>query len=172
MLDATRDFNQHRAAISRDLCLGIRPCLRKARSSTVARRVWACSRQGGALLRADGLKVPQIGWNQLRIAREDCPIFRDIPTGSYTYFVHSFYPQPVECFDRGTENGLRRDFRLRDLARQCLRDPVSSREKSQQVGLQVLKNFIALNRDTPLVRGRERLLNCWVEQAILDCFSG
>src|SRR5256885_5255792 len=43
----------------------------------------------------DGLKVPQIGWNQLEIVRPDCPIYRDIPSGSYVYFVHSFFPQPT-----------------------------------------------------------------------------
>src|SRR6266700_5059191 len=43
-----------------------------------------------------GLKVPQIGWNQLEIAQPHCPIFRDIPNGSYVYFVHSFFPQPQD----------------------------------------------------------------------------
>src|SRR5437870_5513425 len=40
-----------------------------------------------------GLKIPQIGWNQIEVARADCPILRDIPSGSYVYFVHSFFPQ-------------------------------------------------------------------------------
>ena len=41
-----------------------------------------------------GLKVPQIGWNQIEIARPDCPILRGIPDGTFFYFVHSFFPQP------------------------------------------------------------------------------
>jgi glutamine amidotransferase len=44
----------------------------------------------------DGLKVPQIGWNQIEIADASCPLFANIPTGSYVYFVHSFYPQPAD----------------------------------------------------------------------------
>src|SRR6266700_6737367 len=38
-----------------------------------------------------GLKIPQIGWNQLEIVRPDCPLFRGIAPGSYAYFVHSFF---------------------------------------------------------------------------------
>src|SRR5580698_7216848 len=45
----------------------------------------------------NGLKIPQIGWNQLDIVRTDCPLYRGIASGSYVYFVHSFYPQPVDA---------------------------------------------------------------------------
>src|SRR5277367_3299803 len=45
---------------------------------------------------APGLKIPQIGWNQIEVARTDCPLYRGIPSGSYVYFVHSFFPQPVD----------------------------------------------------------------------------
>ncbi len=38
-----------------------------------------------------GLKIPQIGWNQLEIVKPDCPLFRGVANGSYVYFVHSFY---------------------------------------------------------------------------------
>jgi glutamine amidotransferase len=44
----------------------------------------------------NGLKIPQIGWNQVEIARPDCPLYRGIPDGSWFYFVHSFYPQPED----------------------------------------------------------------------------
>src|SRR5687767_1565370 len=43
-----------------------------------------------------GLKVPQIGWNQIEIARPECPLFRGVETGSYVYFVHSFFPRPED----------------------------------------------------------------------------
>src|SRR6185436_15248750 len=33
-----------------------------------------------------GLKVPQIGWNQLEILQPNCPLFRGVPNGSYVYF--------------------------------------------------------------------------------------
>ena len=45
----------------------------------------------------NGLKVPQIGWNQLQVVQENCPLYRGIASGSFVYFVHSFYPQPVDA---------------------------------------------------------------------------
>jgi glutamine amidotransferase len=52
---------------------------------------------GGRVVRfptQPGLKVPQIGWNQIDVARPDCPLFQGIDDGSYVYFVHSFFPKP------------------------------------------------------------------------------
>jgi glutamine amidotransferase len=43
-----------------------------------------------------GLKVPQIGWNQIEIVQPACPLLRGIESGSYVYFVHSFYPRPTD----------------------------------------------------------------------------
>lgn len=40
-----------------------------------------------------GLKVPHMGWNQVRIVRPH-PIFDGIPDGAFFYFVHSYYPRP------------------------------------------------------------------------------
>src|SRR3954469_11401777 len=40
-----------------------------------------------------GLKIAQIGWNQIEIANPECPLFRGVRTGDYVYFVHSFFPQ-------------------------------------------------------------------------------
>ncbi len=39
---------------------------------------------------AEGLKVPQIGWNSLEIRRPDS-IFAAVPDGTFAYFVHSYY---------------------------------------------------------------------------------
>jgi glutamine amidotransferase len=46
-----------------------------------------------------GLKVPQIGWNQLELAQPDCPLYRGIPNGSYvissTVFSLSLWTNPL-----------------------------------------------------------------------------
>src|SRR5881396_1081738 len=44
----------------------------------------------------NGLKIPQIGWNQIEISRPACPLFRGIASGSYVYFVHSFFLRPAD----------------------------------------------------------------------------
>lgn len=90
-----------------------------------------------------GLKIPQIGWNQLDIVRPDCPLFRDIPNGSYVYFVHSFYPQPADPRVVATRTTYGDTF-----ASAVWKDNVFATqfhpEKSQKVGLQLLRNFVSL----------------------------
>ena len=44
----------------------------------------------GMLEGGERLKVPHMGWNDIRIERP-APIFKNIPGGSYVYFVHSYY---------------------------------------------------------------------------------
>ena len=91
----------------------------------------------------NGLKIPQIGWNQLEIVRSDCPLYRGIENGSYVYFVHSFYPEPVDKTITATRTEYGDTF-----ASSAWRDNVFATqfhpEKSQRVGLQLLKNFVEL----------------------------
>ncbi len=92
-----------------------------------------------------GLKIPQIGWNQLDIVKTDCPLYRGIASGSYVYFVHSFYPQPVDASIVATRTDYGDTF-----ASSVWHDNVFATqfhpEKSQKVGLQLLKNFVDLTR--------------------------
>lgn len=92
-----------------------------------------------------GLKIPQIGWNQLEIVKPDCPLYRGVANGSYVYFVHSFYPQPVDASIVATRTDYGDAF-----ASSVWRDNVFATqfhpEKSQQVGLHLLKNFVGLTK--------------------------
>lgn len=94
---------------------------------------------------ASGLKVPQIGWNQIEITRSDCPLYRGIANGSYVYFVHSFFPQPTDPNVVATQTEYGETF-----ASSVWKDNVFATqfhpEKSQRVGLQLLKNFVALTK--------------------------
>jgi len=91
-----------------------------------------------------GLKIPQIGWNQLEIARPDCPLYRGIDPGSHVYFVHSFYPKPEEPSIVATRTTHGDTF-----ASSIWKDNVFATqfhpEKSQEVGLRLLKNFVELS---------------------------
>jgi glutamine amidotransferase len=91
----------------------------------------------------NGLKIPQIGWNQIQITKPDCPLFRGVADGSYVYFVHSFYPQPLDQTITATRTEYSDTF-----ASSVWRDNVFATqfhpEKSQRVGLQLLKNFVEL----------------------------
>lgn len=88
------------------------------------------------------LKIPHMGWNQIRVERQ-APIFRGIPDGAFFYFVHSYYVQPEDdhVVAATTEYGLRFTSVLwRENLFACQFHP----EKSQALGLQLLKNFASL----------------------------
>lgn len=88
-----------------------------------------------------GLKIPQIGWNQLENIDPRCPLFRGIEEGSYVYFVHSFFPRPTDPGIVATRTTYGETF-----ASSVWRENVFATqfhpEKSQRVGLQLLKNFV------------------------------
>jgi glutamine amidotransferase len=90
-----------------------------------------------------GLKIPQIGWNQLRIARPDCPLYQGIPDGSHVYFVHSFFPRPDDPSSVASWTDYGGEF-----ASSVWKDNVFATqfhpEKSQAVGLALLRNFARL----------------------------
>src|SRR6266478_6282970 len=90
---------------------------------------------------ANGLKIPQIGWNQIEIVHPECLLFQGINTGDYVYFVHSFFPKPADSSIVATRTTYGQTF-----ASAIWRDNVFATqfhpEKSQKIGLQLLRNFV------------------------------
>jgi len=91
----------------------------------------------------NGLKVPQIGWNQLDVVRPDCPLYRGIRSGSYVYFVHSFFPKPADSGVVATRTTYGETF-ASSVWRDNLYATQFHPEKSQKVGLRLLQNFADL----------------------------
>jgi glutamine amidotransferase len=91
----------------------------------------------------DHLKIPQIGWNRLEITRPECPLYRGVAEGSYVYFVHSFFPRPADPAIVATRTTYGESF-----ASSVWRGNVFATqfhpEKSQEVGLRLLRNFVEL----------------------------
>jgi imidazole glycerol-phosphate synthase subunit HisH len=85
------------------------------------------------------LKVPHIGWNEVNIQRP-CPLFAGIEDGDHWYFVHSYFVDPVDRQIAATTTVYGIPFVSsiwRDNVVACQFHP----EKSQTVGLQLIKNF-------------------------------
>ncbi len=86
-----------------------------------------------------GLKVPHMGWNQLRF-RTRCPLLRDLADGAEVYFVHSYYVVPRNDELTAAETDYPTPF-----TSMIWRDNVVATqfhpEKSQRVGLTMLRNF-------------------------------
>ena len=91
---------------------------------------------------SNGLKVPHMGWNQVRIVKQH-PIFEGVDDGSYFYFVHSYYPQPADpdVVIGETEYGV-------TFASVIARDNIVATqfhpEKSGEAGLRMYANFLKI----------------------------
>jgi glutamine amidotransferase len=89
-----------------------------------------------------GLHVPHVGWNQIEGAQPN-DLLKDVPEGSYFYFVHSFYVEPER-----PEDALRWTRYGRRFCSIACRDKVWGAqfhpEKSQDVGKRLLSNFLAI----------------------------
>ncbi len=90
-----------------------------------------------------GLKIPQMGWNQIEILRPDCPLYRGIPSGCYVYFVHSFFPRPESEEIVATRTVYGEPFASSIWADNVFATQFHP-EKSQRVGLRLLRNFVDL----------------------------
>jgi imidazole glycerol-phosphate synthase subunit HisH len=87
-----------------------------------------------------GWKVPQTGWNQLTIL-QDTPLLAGLSSGEYAYFNHSYYCEPAEPGDMlaSTEYGL---TYASVIGRGNLYGVQFHPEKSQELGLMILRNFV------------------------------
>jgi glutamine amidotransferase len=86
-----------------------------------------------------GLRVPHIGWNQLHLKGVD-PLLKMIPEESFVYFIHSYFADPVNSSDvlATTDYGFEFPAIVR---RGSVWATQFHPEKSQEVGLRVLRNF-------------------------------
>ena len=88
------------------------------------------------------LKVPQMGWNQLSFKCRP-PAFEGIPQNSNVYFVHSYYARP----DDESVVATTTDYGFEFCSSVWLDNIVATQfhpEKSQDLGLRILKNFAEL----------------------------
>jgi imidazole glycerol-phosphate synthase subunit HisH len=92
---------------------------------------------------AGGLKVPHIGWNELSLVR-DHPVLRGLD-GEAFYFVHSYYPVPVDAGDLIGETDYGTRF-CSAAGRENLVAVQFHPEKSSGAGLRLYENFLAWAR--------------------------
>lgn len=124
------------------ICLGLQLLFEESEESPGVRGLGILPGRIVRIPNAEGLKVPQIGWNALEYPSEG-RLFRNVPEGSYVYFVHSYY---LQAADKGivkatAEYGVTVEASVeRGNIFACQFHP----EKSSDAGLQILRNFLAL----------------------------
>jgi glutamine amidotransferase len=89
---------------------------------------------------APHIKIPHIGWNRVAVQRAD-PMLAGIADGDHLYFDHSYHAVPADpsLVALGSDHGIQITAAIRSgNVFACQFHP----EKSQAVGLQLLRNFV------------------------------
>ena len=94
------------------------------------------------LFQDPGVKVPQIGWNQVQIDKQS-DLISGINDGEYFYFNHGYYCIPGETRDVLTRTDYGTSF-ASAVERETIFGVQFHPEKSQHSGLLILKNFVEL----------------------------
>ena len=124
------------------ICLGLQLLFEESEESPGSKGLGILPGRIVRIPEGEGRKVPQIGWNDLSYPKKG-RLFEDVPEGSYVYFVHSYY---LHADDRDivaaqTEYGVTIDASVeKDNVFACQFHP----EKSERVGMQILRNFVKL----------------------------
>lgn len=125
------------------ICLGMQLLFEESQEAKEAKGLGILEGRVERFANKPGLKVPHIGWNQLKLQNHACPLFKGFEDNAYVYFCHSYYPQAK---DKGivaatTEYGVNFNSVLwQDNIYGVQFHP----EKSQEIGLKILKNFVDL----------------------------
>lgn len=90
-----------------------------------------------------GLVIPHMGWNQLQLQQADCPLWQNLGTDPWFYFVHTYYVAPADpaVVAATVQHGSQTVTAA--IARDRLWAVQFHPEKSSKAGLQLLANFVA-----------------------------
>ena len=89
----------------------------------------------------EGMKVPHMGWNQLEIQNADDWAWNGLGTSPYFYFVHSFFPQPLDKSIVESTTLYGKQF-VSSVRRGQLLATQFHPEKSQAAGSRLIRNFL------------------------------
>lgn len=92
------------------------------------------------------IKVPQIGWNKLTLSNPAHPLWKELPQEPFVYFVHSFFPEPSMPSDITASACYGEPFTAA-AGRGNVHGMQYHPEKSQTIGLQMLRNFLSITRE-------------------------
>lgn len=88
-----------------------------------------------------GQKVPHMGWNDLNITADNCPLLHGINKNSQVYFCHSYYPDPADKAVIAATCDYGPEFSC-VVWKANVYGVQFHPEKSQAIGLKIMKNFV------------------------------
>ncbi|MGD1910747.1 MAG: imidazole glycerol phosphate synthase subunit HisH [Rivularia sp. (in: cyanobacteria)] len=93
------------------------------------------------------IKIPHMGWNQLEITQPRSLLWEHLPPQPWVYFVHSFYVDPIEKKVNAATVTHGSQTVTAAIAYQNVTAVQFHPEKSSNVGLQILSNFVSQVRE-------------------------
>jgi glutamine amidotransferase len=124
------------------ICLGLQLLFKSSEESPEATGLGIIDGEILRIPESEGLKVPQIGWNNLQI-KPGARLFKEIEGSPYVYFVHSYYLKAENEDEVAATTHYSVDIHAsveKGNVFACQFHP----EKSSETGLKILKNFIEL----------------------------
>ncbi len=125
------------------ICLGMHLLFESSEESPDVRGLGILKGRVEKFQSTNGLKIPHMGWNQIKIRKILCPLFKGLEDASEVYFCHSYYPKAddSQIVAASTEYGV--DFPSIIWQNNVYATQFHP-EKSQAMGLKILENFVNL----------------------------
>ncbi|MEH2083254.1 MAG: imidazole glycerol phosphate synthase subunit HisH [Nostoc sp.] len=93
------------------------------------------------------ITIPHMGWNQLEITQLKSILWEHLPSDPWVYFVHSYYVDPIDPLIRAATITHGTQTVTAAIAHENLMAVQFHPEKSSNIGLQILSNFVAQVRE-------------------------
>ncbi|MEM1171587.1 MAG: imidazole glycerol phosphate synthase subunit HisH [Cyanobacteria bacterium P01_H01_bin.35] len=90
-----------------------------------------------------GLTIPQMGWNQLKFTQSNHPLWSEIGSQPWVYFVHSYYVDPIDSQVTAATVTHGNQTVTAAVGKDNLMAVQFHPEKSSTIGLQILSNFVS-----------------------------
>ncbi|MEH2027145.1 imidazole glycerol phosphate synthase subunit HisH [Nostoc sp.] len=93
------------------------------------------------------ITIPHTGWNQLEMTQAKSILWEHLPSDPWVYFVHSYYVDPIDPLIRAATVTHGTQTVTAAIAHENLMAVQFHPEKSSNIGLQILSNFVAQVRE-------------------------
>ena len=101
-----------------------------------------------------GITIPHMGWNQLTLTQSQLPLWKNVQSGDWVYFVHSYYPEPANAQSVAATVTHGSQTVTAAVAKENVMAVQFHPEKSSTIGMRILSNFVTVIEQGSVVMSR------------------